>query len=88
MLGLGVVRAAIDEHLDLVELVHPDDVAGRPRWMAAERDRRKAPGNRIRLTGQLVRPEPFTCGYGIVIPFRGTLGAPEVPNTLSIPLRV
>ncbi len=24
--------------------------------MAAERDRRKAPGNRIRLTGQLVRP--------------------------------
>ncbi len=46
--------------------------------MVAERDRRKAPGNRIRLTGQLVRLKPLSCGYGIVTAFRGTLGAPEV----------
>jgi hypothetical protein len=28
---------------------------GKPRWMVAERDCRKAPGNRIRLTGRLIR---------------------------------
>jgi hypothetical protein len=28
VLGLGVVRAGVDGHLDLVELVHPDDAAG------------------------------------------------------------
>jgi hypothetical protein len=28
--------------------------------MAAERDRRKAPGNRIRLTGHLVRSKPVS----------------------------
>jgi len=50
---------------------------GGSRWMAAERDRRKAPGNRIRLTGQLVRPAhrylhtergapPVTCANGLV----------------------
>ncbi len=41
--------------------------------MAAERDRHKAPGNRIRLTGQLVRPEPIAA---IVGSLRATLGAP------------
>ena len=29
---------------------------GPPRWMVAERDRREAPGNRTRLTDQLVHP--------------------------------
>ena len=61
---------------------------GRPRWMAAERDRRKAPGNRIRLTGQLVRLKPLSCGYGLVTAFRGTLGAREVSSTLSMAARV
>ena len=28
MLGLGLLRRAVDEPLDLVELVHPDDAAG------------------------------------------------------------
>jgi len=56
--------------------------------MAAERDRRKAPGNRIRLTGQLVRLKPLSCGYGLVTAFRGTLGAREVSSTLSMAARV
>ena len=30
VLGCGVLGAAVDEHLDLVELVHPDDAAGVP----------------------------------------------------------
>lgn len=46
---------------------------GRPRWMAAERDRRKAPGNRIRLTCRLIRPiQPVPAGSSRPrLPLRG-----------------
>ena len=47
---------------------------GGPRWMAAEWDRRKAPGNRIRLTGQLVRTKPVSCGTVVVIVFGARQG--------------
>ena len=36
-------------------------------------ERRKAPGNRIRLTGQLVRPKPVSCMDARKPLLRGTL---------------
>jgi hypothetical protein len=56
---------------------------GRPRWMTAGRDAARRPVHRIRLTGQLIRPNPassvkVTRSSGVAVHGKSSTMRPQV----------